>query len=97
MNVSKCSTDGLTAAEGRVLRLISQSKTNREIASDLSISPATVKRHVENILRKLRLRNRIEAAIYALTLAGCPGRGRLPCPLDLWRKNLQNGDGNWAS
>lgn len=97
VNASKCTTDALTAAEGRVLRLVSQSKTNREIASDLGISPATVKRHVENILRKLRLRNRIEAAIYALTLNDCPTRGQVRCPLDLWRQNLQNSDENWAS
>lgn len=97
MNATKTTTNPLTAAEGRVLRLISQSKTNREIASDLRISPATVKRHVENILRKLHLRNRVEAAIYALTLNDCPSRGQALCPLELWRQKLQNGDGNWAS
>jgi DNA-binding CsgD family transcriptional regulator len=79
----------LTAAEERVLRLVSQSNTNREIASILKISPATVKRHIENILRKLRLRNRVEAAIYGLTLDGCPARGRAQCPLEKWRNGIR--------
>lgn len=96
-NFSKCATGGLTAAEERVLRLIARCKTNREIASDLGISPATVKRHVENILKKLRLRSRIEAAIYSLTLDGCPALGRRRCPLELWRQKLENGGSNWAS
>ena len=49
----------LTAAEMRVLNLISRAKTNKEIAADLGISPATVKRHLENVLRKLHLKNRV--------------------------------------
>jgi DNA-binding NarL/FixJ family response regulator len=75
----------ITAGEERVLRLISQSRTNREIAAALCISPATVKRHVENILRKLQLRNRVEAAIYGLLLGGCPVRNQTRCPLANWR------------
>jgi len=62
----------LTRTEERVLALVAQSMTNREIASTLGISPATVKRHLEYILRKLRLRNRIEAAIYSLSIVGVP-------------------------
>ena len=88
MKESRIRAEDITAAEERVLRLVSQSKTNREIASVLKISPATVKRHVENILRKLSLRNRAEAAIYGLTLGGCPARGHAQCPLEKWR----NGD-----
>ena len=62
----------ITAAEQRVLALVAQARTNKEIALDLGISPATVKRHVEKILRKLGLRNRVEAAIRGLMLHGCP-------------------------
>ena len=62
----------ITAAEQRVLALVAQARTNKEIALDLSISPATVKRHMEKILRKLGLRNRVEAAIFGLMLNGCP-------------------------
>jgi DNA-binding NarL/FixJ family response regulator len=54
----------LTNMENRVLTLVTMAKTNKEIACALGISPATVKRHIENLLRKLRLRNRVEAAVY---------------------------------
>ena len=78
----------LTLTEKGVLLLVSQSKTNREIAAHLGISYATVKRHIENILRKLNLRNRVEAAIYALSLQRCPNGNGADCPLELWwRKN----------
>jgi len=83
----------LTGAEKRILRLVSQSMTNREIASRLGISPATVKRHLENILRKLQVRNRVEAAIYGLTLAGCPAHSSTECPLALWRKSRDQRNG----
>ena len=86
----------LTAAEERVLRLVSQSMTNREIASRLGISPATVKRHVENILRKLQMRNRIEAAIFGLGMAGCPARSGAACPLAAWRKGRDSQRDKWA-
>jgi DNA-binding CsgD family transcriptional regulator len=89
MGTSKASA-GLTAAEARVLRLVSESKTNREIASSLGISPATVKRHLENILRKLHLRNRIEAAIYNLSLSDCTAHDDGNCPLAVWRRRHES-------
>jgi DNA-binding CsgD family transcriptional regulator len=79
-------TSRLTAAEKRVLALVSAAKTNKEIAFALGISPATVKRHLENVLRKLSLRNRVEAAIYGLIANGCPNGSRSACPLALWQK-----------
>jgi DNA-binding NarL/FixJ family response regulator len=82
----------LTAAEERVLRLVSYAHTNREIASTLGISPATVKRHLENILRKLRLRNRVEAAIYALSMLECGGSNGDNCPLAAWRRRCETRD-----
>jgi DNA-binding CsgD family transcriptional regulator len=75
----------LTFAEER--HLVSQSKTNREIAQCLGISYATVKRHIENILRKLNVRNRVEAAIYALSLQRCPN-GNGACPLEHWWRKI---------
>ena len=62
----------LTAAERRVLACVSLAQTNKEIVNELKISPATVKRHLENILRKLKLRNRVEAAISGLLIENCP-------------------------
>ena len=89
-------TSKLTAAEKRVLALVSSAKTNKEIAFALGISPATVKRHLENVLRKLALRNRVEAAIYGLIANGCPSGSSSACPLELWRKAKHDADPKWA-
>ncbi|MGH7816686.1 MAG: response regulator transcription factor [Candidatus Binatia bacterium] len=86
----------LTAAEKRVLALVSLAKTNKEIARDLGISPATVKRHLENILRKLALRNRVEAAIYGLTIKGCPVQSGNGCLLKMWRDGRSSESEEWA-
>ena len=56
----------LTVQETKVLRLVAKGQTNKEIATALRISPATAKRHVENILNKLQLKNRVAAAAYAV-------------------------------
>jgi DNA-binding NarL/FixJ family response regulator len=56
---------GLTGREVQVLRLIARSKSNKDIASALNISENTVKNHVRNILEKLHLHSRMEAATYA--------------------------------
>ena len=55
----------LTPRELDVLKLVSTGVTNREIADNLFITESTVKIHVSNILEKLNLRNRREAASYA--------------------------------
>jgi DNA-binding NarL/FixJ family response regulator len=55
----------LTAREIEVLRLIAQGATNREIATQLVISEGTVKNHISNMLSRLGLRDRTQAAIYA--------------------------------
>lgn len=86
----------LTAAEKRVLALVSSAKTNKEIANTLGVSPATVKRHLENVLRKLDLRNRVEAAIYGLIANGCPHGSDSGCPLELWRKARDGVETKWA-
>lgn len=57
---------GLTERELEVLQLISDGCNNREIAEQLVISEKTVKTHVSNILSKLNLEDRTQAAIYAL-------------------------------
>jgi DNA-binding NarL/FixJ family response regulator len=55
----------LTGREIEVLRLIAQGASNREIARHLVISEGTVKNHISNILSRLGLRDRTQAAIYA--------------------------------
>jgi DNA-binding NarL/FixJ family response regulator len=55
----------LTGREVEVLRLIAKGATNREIAERLVISEGTVKNHISNILSRLGLRDRTQAAIYA--------------------------------
>jgi len=56
----------LTRRELEVLTLIAQGLENREIAKQLVVSEATVRTHVSNILGKLHLASRTQAALYAL-------------------------------
>lgn len=56
----------LTQREVDVLRLIAKGLTNQEIAAQLVIGEGTVRTHVSNILSKLHLANRTQAALYAL-------------------------------
>ena len=60
------SEEPLTQREVEVLRLIAQGYENRDIADKLVISDATVRTHVSNILGKLHLASRTQAALYAL-------------------------------
>jgi two-component system, NarL family, response regulator LiaR len=56
----------LTERELEVLTLIAHGKSNKEISEDLVLSEKTVKTHVSNILQKLHLSDRTQAAVYAL-------------------------------
>jgi NarL family two-component system response regulator LiaR len=58
--------DPLTQREVEVLQLVAQGLTNQEIAEQLIISEWTARTHVRNILSKLHLANRTQAALYAL-------------------------------
>lgn len=60
------SETGLTDREREVLRLVADGATNREIGSTLSISENTVSFHMKNILAKLHLKNRAQAAAFAI-------------------------------
>jgi NarL family two-component system response regulator LiaR len=56
----------LTARELEVLRLIAAGRSNKEIARDLSVAEKTVKTHVSNVLSKLDVADRTQAAVYAV-------------------------------
>jgi two-component system, NarL family, response regulator LiaR len=58
--------EALTQREVEILRLIAQGYENRDISEKLVISEATVRTHVSNILGKLHLASRTQAALYAL-------------------------------
>lgn len=59
-------TDHLTPQEIRLLQLLAEGLGNKAIAQAMSISENTVKYHLKNILQKLGLHNRTEAAAYAI-------------------------------
>lgn len=59
-------TDHLTDREVDVLKLIAQGLSDNDIADQLSVSKATVRYHISNILAKLNLENRTQAALYAI-------------------------------
>jgi DNA-binding NarL/FixJ family response regulator len=56
----------LTAREKEVLELVAKGKSNKEIAAALDLAENTVKNHLKNILEKLQLENRVQAATFAL-------------------------------
>jgi DNA-binding NarL/FixJ family response regulator len=67
--------EALSSREREVLAEIRIGRTNREIAEKLGLSTSTINKHVHQVLRKLRVRNRAEAAIVAAELLDRP---RLP-------------------
>jgi two-component system, NarL family, response regulator DevR len=63
----------LSAQERRVLELVTEGLTNREIADRLFVSEKTVKNYVSNLLAKLGMASRTQAAVFAATHGGEPG------------------------
>ncbi len=59
-------TTSLTEREGEILLLVAQGLSNKAIAEQLVVSERTVRSHVSNILQKLHLHSRTQAALYAL-------------------------------
>lgn len=58
----------LTQRELEILKCLSLGMTNKEIGNKLFISVHTVKAHISEILKKLSVKNRINAAVYAISL-----------------------------
>jgi DNA-binding NarL/FixJ family response regulator len=73
------SPETLTERETDVLRLLAEGKANKEIAQTLNIGEKTVKTHVSNVLAKLGVQSRTQAALYAarigMVTVGQMGRG----------------------
>jgi DNA-binding CsgD family transcriptional regulator len=66
MNKGLLDDDGLTPREREVARCAGSGMSNREIAAQLGISPATVDVHLNHIFQKLGIRRRAELAAYAV-------------------------------
>ena len=65
----------LSARESDVARLLARGLTNKQIAAELIVSPATVRSHVEHILAKLDLRSRAQIAVWATQQGDLPAAG----------------------
>ena len=72
------STERLTERETEVLGLVARGRSNKEIAAELSITERTARTHVSNILGKLRLASRTQAALYAVEHGLTTGRSGSP-------------------
>jgi DNA-binding NarL/FixJ family response regulator len=68
----------LTDREREILRMVAAGKANKQIAAELVISERTARTHVSNILRKLNLSSRTQAALWAVREGLAPGSGERP-------------------
>lgn len=66
---------GLTPQEHRILALLAEGRTNRQIADEMFLAEKTVKNYVSNLLSKMGMSRRTEAAVYAARLAERSRRG----------------------
>lgn len=67
---ARLSEAGLTPREEEILGLLERGYSNKLIARDLDLSVGTVKVHVKHVLKKLRLKTRVEAAVWAVQNRG---------------------------
>ncbi len=73
---SSSDVEVLSAREREVLTLIARGQSNKKIADTLAVAESTVKNHLRNILEKLHLENRVQAATYALQKGILESAGR---------------------
>jgi DNA-binding NarL/FixJ family response regulator len=66
-------TADLTPQERRILDLIAEGRTNRQIATEMILAEKTVKNYITGLLAKLKMTSRTEAAVYAARREGKPG------------------------
>ena len=59
-------TEALTPREREILRWLARGNSNKVIARNLDVTESTIKVHVQNILRKLNVASRVQAAVYAI-------------------------------
>jgi DNA-binding CsgD family transcriptional regulator len=65
-SADRAAVHGLTPRELEVLRLVASGKSNREVAAELVISERTARTHVSNVLRKIGVNSRTQAAVLAV-------------------------------
>jgi NarL family two-component system response regulator LiaR len=66
VETTKRSAEELSEREIEVLRLLTQGKTDQEIAKELVLTDVTIRTHISRILSKLGLKNRVQAALYGI-------------------------------
>ena len=64
--ILKENVDNLTKREIQILKFVSKGMLNKEIASAFGISERTVKNHISNIFKKIKVTDRTQAAVYAI-------------------------------
>jgi DNA-binding NarL/FixJ family response regulator len=72
VNLDPSASSPLTRREQQVLQLLAQGASNKEIATQLTLSVHTVERHIANIYSKIGARNRADATAYALSTSRSP-------------------------
>jgi two-component system, NarL family, response regulator LiaR len=72
------SPEPLSERETQVLKLVAQGRSNKEVAQQFNLSEKTIKTHMSNILGKLGLSSRTQAALYAVRIGLVPAVGQDP-------------------
>jgi two-component system, NarL family, nitrate/nitrite response regulator NarL len=67
--------DDLTPREREILELVASGKSNKEIGGHLELTEKTIKHYMTNILQKLQVRNRVEAALLAQRISSAETKG----------------------